>query len=220
MARVFQEEDGTPMLKLYYSPGACSLASHIALREAGAEFELVRLDFAAAEQRGDEFRRINPKGRVPALATERGVVTESAAILAYVAQAFPDARLAPVDDPFAFAEMQAFNLFLSSTVHVTFALGRRGERYADDEAARESLKAKVPQSLGEHFALIEEKLSDGRPFIHGDRYTVSDPYLFLFSRWLDGRGFGSEERTPNVYAHLKRIGERAATEQAIAAEEG
>ncbi len=91
------------MLTLYYTPGACSRASHLALREAGAEFTLYNVDFVAAEQRSPDYLRINPKGRVPALATPRGVITENPAILAYVAQTHPRAGLAPLDDPFEFA---------------------------------------------------------------------------------------------------------------------
>ncbi len=206
--------------KLFYSPGACSLASHIALREAGAEIDLVAVNLKGGEQRRPEFLAVNPKGRVPALVTDRGTITESVAILAYAAMAYPEASLAPLDDPQGFGEIQAFNAFLASSVHVTFALERRGARYADDEAARESLKRKVPETLDQHFGLIEQVLSDGRAFIHGERYTISDPYLFLFSRWYRDRGFGSAEKTPHVFAHLDRIGARAATKAAIAAEEG
>lgn len=207
-------------MKLFYSPGACSLAAHIALIEAGAQFEIAAVDLKGGEQRRPEFLKVNPKGRVPALVTDRGTITESIAILAYVAMAYPQARLAPLDDPHGFAEIQAINSFLSSSVHVTFALERRGARYADDEAARESLKRKVPETLDAHFGLIEEMLADGRDFVHGDRYTICDPYLFLFSRWYRDRGFGSAEKTPHVFAHLERIGAREATQAAIRAEEG
>src|SRR6266404_6887852 len=100
------------MLKLFYGPNACSLSTHIALAEAGAQFEAIRLDLKAGDQRKPEYLAVNPKGRVPALATPRGVLTETPAILAFVAQSFPDARLAPLDDPFAFAEAQAFNSYL------------------------------------------------------------------------------------------------------------
>lgn len=208
------------MLKLYYSPGACSLASHIALGEAGAAFEIERVDLKANAQRSPAFLALNPKGRVPVLATPGGPLTESTAILAYVAMAFPQARLAPLDDAFAFARVQAFNGFLASSVHVTFALDRRGERYADDEAGRQSLKRKVPETLDAHFAIVEEMLSDGRPFLFGERYTIADPYLFLFARWYRDRGFGRREATPHVFAHLERIEAREATRRAIAAEEG
>jgi glutathione S-transferase len=103
------------MLKLYYAPGTCALASHIALIDAGADFEAVRLDFTKQQQQSADYLAINPKGRVPALVTEQGVITETPAILAYVAQTFPAAKLAPVGDPFAFAHVQAFNSYLCST---------------------------------------------------------------------------------------------------------
>lgn len=88
---------------LFYSPGSCSLASHIALAEAGAAYELVRTDTKTGDQRRPEYLKVNPKGRVPALVTERGTLTETPAILAFVAQSFPQARLAPLDDAFRFA---------------------------------------------------------------------------------------------------------------------
>ena len=97
------------MLKLFYAPGSCALASHIALEEAGAKYGAVRVDLRAKDQRKPEYLAINPKGRVPALVTDKGVLTENPAILAFVAQSFPEARLAPLDDAFAFARVQAFN---------------------------------------------------------------------------------------------------------------
>src|SRR5947209_2730325 len=99
----------TAMYKLYYAPGTCALASHIALEEAGADYSAVRLDFKANQQQSPEYLKVNPKGRVPALVTDKGVLTETPAILAYIAQTFPNAKLAPTDDAFAFAQAQAFN---------------------------------------------------------------------------------------------------------------
>src|ERR1700748_923825 len=95
---------GTTMYKLYYAPGTCALASHIALEEAGADYKADRLDFKTNQQQSPEYLGINPKGRVPSLVTDRGVITETPAILAYVAQTFPKAKLAPLDDAFAFAQ--------------------------------------------------------------------------------------------------------------------
>jgi glutathione S-transferase len=114
------------MMIFYYAPHTCSLASHIALEQAGADYELRRIDFARNEQRSAEFLRVNPKARVPALVTPRGILTETPAILAFIAQSFPAARLAPLDDPFAFAEVQAFNSYLCSTVHIAHAHRMRG----------------------------------------------------------------------------------------------
>src|SRR5947209_3305355 len=106
------------MLKLYYSAGSCALASHITLEEAGAPYTAERVDFKNNQQNSPEYLAINPKGRVPALVTDKGILTETPALLAFVAQSFPQAKLAPLDDPFAFAQMQAFNSYLCATVHV------------------------------------------------------------------------------------------------------
>ena len=96
-------------LTLYLAPGTCAMAVRIALVEAGAPHQIKRLDLAAGEQRTPAYLAINPKGRVPALVTDRGVLTETPALLLYVAQRFPDAGLAPLDDPFLLARMQEVN---------------------------------------------------------------------------------------------------------------
>src|SRR5882672_12759489 len=140
------------MFKLYYAPGTCALASHIALEEAGAPYTAERLDFKNSQQTTPQYLAINPKGRVPAMVTDRGTLTETPAILAYVAQVASSARLAPLDDFFAFGRMQAFNNYLCSTVHVNHAHGRRGSRWTDDAAAIETMKAKVSQTMGDSFA--------------------------------------------------------------------
>ena len=116
------------MLKLFYAVGTCALASHIALEEAGAEYTTTRLDFSAGDQRKPEYLKVNPKGRVPALITDKGILTETPAILAYIAQLFPKAGLAPLNDPFACARVQAFNNYLCSTAHVNHAHLGRGSR--------------------------------------------------------------------------------------------
>src|ERR1700690_1576942 len=123
------------MLKFFYVANTCALASHIALQEAGADYETVRLEFASNDQRKPDYLAINPKGRVPALATDRGVLTETPAILAFIAQTFPRAHLAPLEDAFGFARVQAFNSYLCSTVHVAHAHRMRGYRWVDADNA-------------------------------------------------------------------------------------
>ena len=203
------------MLKLFYSPNSCALASHIALQEAGASYETVRLDFRANEQRKPEYLAINPKGRVPALATDRGILTETPAILAFIAQSFPQARLAPLDDAFAFARLQAFNSYLCATVHVAHAHRLRGPRWVDagDAAAIAAMQKKVPQSVGECFDLIEREMFAG-PWVMGDGYTICDPYLFTVSRWLEGDGV-DPARFPKVRDHRQRMAERPAVKAVL-----
>jgi glutathione S-transferase len=206
------------MLKLFYAPNACSLGAHIALEETGAPFEVARVDLKSGAQNQPEYRRINPKGRVPALVTDRGTLTESPAILGYIAETFPEARLAPLGDSFAMADMLAFNLFIASTLHVAFAHVGRPARYADGEVAHAAMKAKAHDALDEYFGLVEAKLSDGRPWVHGDAYTVSDPYLYVFSRWFAERGIGHPENFPLVAAHRERVAARPAAQRALATE--
>jgi glutathione S-transferase len=204
------------MLTLYYATNTCALASHIALEEAGAAFETRWVDFGAAEQTKPEYLKINPKGRVPALVTEHGVLTETPAILAYIAQTHPAARLAPLDDPFAFAELQAFMSYLCATVHVAHAHRARGYRWADDPAAFEAMKKKVPQSVGACFALIEEGMLRG-PWVMGDAYTIADPYLFTLARWMEIDGV-DPNAFPRVLDHRDRMAERPAVQRALNSE--
>jgi glutathione S-transferase len=204
------------MIKLYYAPPTCSLASHIALEEAGAEYSTVRIDFAANEQRTSEYLAINPKGRVPALVTDRGILTESPAMLAFIALSFPQARLAPFDDPFAFAQVQAFNSYLCSTLHVAHAHRMRGHRWADDPSAIREMQRKVPEAVGACYDLIERDMLKG-PWVIGDAYTICDPYLFTFAQWLEDDGI-DPSRIPRVIDHRNRMSARKTVRKAIADE--
>ena len=204
------------MLTLFYATNTVALASHIALEEAGAAFETRWIDFAAAEQTKTGYLAINPKGRAPALVTERGVLTETPAILAYIAHVFPEARLAPLDDPFAFAEVQAFMNCLCATVHVAHAHRARGYRWADDPVALEAMKKKVPQSVGQCFDLIEREMLRG-PWVMGEAYTIADPYLFTLARWMEIDGV-DPNAFPRVLDHRDRMAERPAVRRALASE--
>ncbi len=202
------------MLTLYYAPHTCALASHIALADSGAPYTAVRLNFPKGEQRGPEYLALNPKGRVPTLVTERGVLTETPAILAYIAQSFPAQRLAPLDDAFAFAEMQAFNTYLCATVHVNHAHRLRGARWSDDPAAHESMRAKVASNMRECFELIEARMFKG-PWVMGDAYSVADAYLYTISGWLEGDGVPLKS-LPTTLAHRQRMEDRPAVQRALA----
>ncbi|WP_342643701.1 glutathione S-transferase family protein [Rhodoligotrophos ferricapiens] len=202
------------MLKLFYAPKTCALATHIALIDAGANYELARLDFGAEEQRKPEYLEVNPKGRVPALVTERGPLTETPALLAYIAQRFPEAALAPLGDPFAFAEVQAFNSYLCATVHVAHAHGRRGYRWVDEPEAIAAMQRKLPASVTACFELIEHKMLRG-PWVMGESYTICDPYLFTVATWLEGDGVDIS-KLPRVIEHRERMAQRESVRQALA----
>lgn len=199
---------------LYSAPGTCSLATHVALHEAGAEFDVVTLDFAANEQRGAAYLAINPRGRVPALVTPRGTLTETPALLLFIAQCFPQAALAPLDDPFALARMQEMANYLAATVHVAHAHKRRGARWADDPAAHEAMRAKVPQTMSACAEVLEGMLGAG-PWVLGDRHSVVDGYLYTLSGWLEGDGV-EVGRFPGLMAHHARVGARPAVQRALA----
>jgi glutathione S-transferase len=197
----------------YSGRGTCALATHIVLHEAGADFELVQLDFAAVQQQSPAYLAVNPKGRVPALATEDGVLTETPALLVFVAQRFPAKQLVPLDDAFAFARMQEFNSYLASTVHVAHAHMRRGSRWSDDPAAHESMRIKVPQTMAACAEVMQRSLAG--PWVLGERYSVADAYLFTLAGWLDGDGVDLV-RFPGLTAHRERMLERPAVQRAVA----
>jgi glutathione S-transferase len=155
---------------------------------------------------------------VPALLTDKGILIENPVILGYVAQTFPDANLAENDDSFKFGFMQSFNMFLATSAHVAFAHNSRPERYADGDEAAEAMRAKVPVALADYFGLIEDQFADGRPFVMGDRYSVADPYLFVFERWLERDGLGKRSDYPKVAAHHDQVAARPAVKAALAAE--
>jgi glutathione S-transferase len=206
------------MLTLYYAPHTCALATHIVLEEVGADYSTVRIDFATDEQRSPAYLKINPKGRVPALVTDRGVLTETPAMLVFAAQSFPKAKLAPFDDPFVFAEAQAFNSYLCSTLHVAHAHRMRGPRWVDagDAHSIAAMQRKVPESVTACYELIERGMLKG-PWVMGERYTICDPYLFTLAQWLEADGV-DPGHIPRVIDHRRRMSERATVRKAITQE--
>jgi glutathione S-transferase len=207
---------GRAMLRLFYSTAACSMAPHIALEEAGMPFEATSINILKRENFEPTFRAINPKGFIPVLQTARGIITENPAILLYIGMAAPAAGLLTGYDAEGLAETTSFNSFLSSAVHVTYRHISRPRLFAEGETAHAALLAKVPEMLGKYFNLIEERLSDGRPWVHGDQYTVSDPYLFVYASYLFWRGDrGDPYAFPNVLKHRERVLIRPATRRAL-----
>ncbi len=136
------------MFTLYYAPHTCALASHLALEYVGAPYQVARIDLSTSQQRSPDYLNVNPTGKVPALVTPRGTLTETPAILLFIAQSYPNAALAPLDDPFELARLNAFNSYLCSTLHVAHAHGRRGARWADEPSSIADMQRKVPQTVG------------------------------------------------------------------------
>ena len=186
------------MLTLYYSRASCAYAPHILLHDAGADFTTVEIDFATGEQTSPDFLAINPKGRVPALVTPEGILTENPAILLYIAQTHPETKLAP-SEPFALARAQSFNMFLASTVHVAHSHKHRGARWADDPAAQAAMTAKVTENMAMYAGMIEAHYFTG-PWVLGENYSMCDAYLALITRWLGADGVDLAD-FPNLQAH-------------------
>ena len=202
------------MLTLYYAPGTIALASLIALEEAGADYTTQRLNFADEDQKKPSYLAINPKARVPSLVTERGILTETPAILIYICQQYPAAAMAPLDDPFELARVQSFNAYLCSTVHVAHAHLRRGTRWADDPAAIKNMKAMVPRTVGACFRVINDEIFVG-PYVMGDQCTVADFYLFVLSGWLE-RDSVDIATLPKIHSHHELLSERPSVTRALA----
>lgn len=200
-------------MRLYYSPNSCALASHIILEEVGADYSLTLVDFAKNEQKKAKYMGINPKARVPSLQTKDGILTETPAILFFLAQSFPEKRMAPINNGFRLAKAQAFNSYLCSTVHVAHAHLSRGERWSDDKAAIASMTRKVPETVGACFKLINDTMLD-EPWVLGSEYSICDAYLFTLTRWLDRDGV-DRKKLPRVDSHYLRMVERTSVKNII-----
>lgn len=200
-------------LKLFAAPGSCAVAPAIALCEAGADFEIHAVDYSVNEQRSEAFLAVNPKGRTPALVTEQGVLTENPAILAYIAQRFPAANLAPTGDAFAYARMQSFNAWICSTLHPAFAHVFRPVRYADGDHHQEAVRRKGIEQVDDAFRMAEDELFEG-PWATGGTYTLADPYLYVITRWLPRADFRPVETYPKIADHFARMRERPAVREA------
>jgi glutathione S-transferase len=167
--------------KLYYAPGACSFASHIALEESGIPYETQKLDLAAGDQRREEYLKLNPRGRVPTLVVDGHVLTENVGILTYIGGGHPKANLWP-ETTWDQAKLVSTLAWLSNTVHPAYAHVVRSQRYADDEAAQQSIQAKG-RTMFEGYLKEIDQLLQGRQWAIGDHFTVADGYLLVFYRW-------------------------------------
>jgi glutathione S-transferase len=173
-------------MKLYLAKGTIAIAVAIALEEAGLAFTPEVMDFSAGAQTQAGYLAINPKGRVPSLITDHGTLTETGAILEYIATLAPQAGLVP-DDAFAAAKMREVMYYIASTLHVNHAHKMRGHRWADQDASLADMRAKVPQTMQAACAYVEAEVLQG-PFVLGDQISLADCYLFLVTTWVAGDG--------------------------------
>lgn len=199
-------------MKLYYAPGACSLATHILLREAGLPFDLEKVDIRGkTTEHGEDWMTINPKGYVPALRLDDGdVVTENVVLHGYVADQKPEAKLAPAHGTKARLKQDELAVFISTEIH-------KGYSPLFNPAITDDARKAAIDRLKGRYTLVEKLLSDGRTYLTGDQFTTVDAYLFTVTNWsnslkVDLSGF------PNVMALQKRIAARPAVQASMVAE--
>ena len=198
-------------MKLYYSPGACSLSSHIALREAGVPFDLEQVDLAAKQTKsGADFKAINPKGYVPTLQLDDGeVLTEAAVIAQYVADHKPEAKLAPPHGTVERRRLQESLNFIATEVHKGFSpLWKPTTPDAYKQIAKETLAAR--------FGYVDGQLA-GRQYLLGDTFTAPDAYLYVMTRWGQRMEFDFGQ-WPNLKAFAARVDARPKVQEALKAE--
>ncbi len=202
-------------MQLYFAKGTISIAVAIALNEAGLEYDAVRVDFASGEQTKPAYAQINPKGRVPALVVEGGVLTETGALLDYVADIAPDAGLRPTD-PVLAARMREVMYYLASTMHVNHAHKLRGSRWASQRASYKDMQAKVPQTMTESCRYVARHALRG-PFVLGDAVSLADCYLYVVCTWLEGDGVALDA-FPEIKAFMAAMEARESVRAAYAAD--
>lgn len=171
------------MLRYYFSKGSSAVAAHILLEEVGAVYEGVEISISRGEHRDPAFLQKNPKGRIPALGTQHGFISENPAILEYIAQTHPKAEVHP-HTPIEQARARSLCAYLCATAHVAFAHKNRGTRWAASEASLQDMRGRVARNLSDCATYLEQEICTTGSWAMGAQYTYCDPYLFQFSRWL------------------------------------
>ncbi len=196
-------------MKLYYAAGACSLATHITLNELGLDYEIEQVDLKTKKtEKGTDFKTINPQGYVPALDIGKAVLTETPAILQYLADQHPDQGLAPAPGTIERAQLQASLNFTASELHKAFA--PLFSSVPADAAAKEAIMDRLSLRM-QH---IEDTLADGRPYLLGDDFSIADTYCFVVCSWTTPLGIDIS-RWPHIKDYITRISQRSAVQAAM-----
>lgn len=199
-------------MKLYFSPGACSLSPHIVLREGGFRFDIERVDLKTKKTAsGGDYMAVNPKGYVPALQLDDGtILTEGPAIVQYLADQVPDKKLAPPNGTIERYQLQSWLNFISTELHKAFgSFFRPDTPDATKEASR--------QMLSKRFAYVADELRD-KDYVMGAEFTVADAYLFTILSWHAHANLDLA-KWPALHAYVERIGTRQSVRDALDAEE-
>ena len=204
------------MMTLFFSPGACSLASHIGLEETGAPYEAKPILLAKGQQRTEEYQKINPRGKVPALSVDGKVLVENTAILTYLARRFPEKKLMP-SDPAEEARGIATMCWFSSIVHPSYQRVNRPERFAEGEAAHAGVKENGRKSFWANCQEIDS-MFQGNEWIMGRDFTVVDGYALVFYGWGMRGNFPMKELKAYT-AWQERIMKRPTVKKTVDAEQ-
>lgn len=186
-------------MQLFYTPNTISVSVAIALHEAGISHELTLVDFAKSEQTSSEYLAKNPKGRVPTLIIDGEALTETGALLEYVAAQAPNAKLVP-QNPLLALRMRSVMFYLASTMHINHAHKMRGHRWANEQSSFEDMTAKVPETMATSAQYLEDECLTG-PYVLGDVFSLADIYLFNVCTWLEGDSVKVSDY-PKITAHM------------------
>ena len=197
-------------MKLYYSPGACSLAPPIVMREAGIPVDLKKVDLKAKQYDGGDYKQVNGKGYVPALSLEDGsVLTEAPVIMQYLADQKPDAGLAPKPGSMDRYRLQEWLNFITSELH-------KGMGNFFNPALTEEWRKAVTDRLALRFDWLAKQL-EGKQYVMGDKFTIADAYLFTILNWAGPSKFDLS-KWPAITDYYKRVGQRPKVQEALKAE--
>ena len=199
-------------MRLYYAPNTISVAVAITLYEAGLAYDPVLVNFKDTEQNKPAYLALNPKGRVPTLDADGALLTETGAILEYIAAIAPEAKLVP-DDRLEAAHVRSVMYYLASTMHVNHAHRLRGSRWADRAESHADMTAKVPETMAQSARFVEHSCLRG-DYVLGDRFSIADPYLFVVCNWLEGDGVMPSD-FPAIAAFLEHMRKRSSVRNAI-----
>jgi glutathione S-transferase len=196
-------------MKLYYSPGACSLAPHIAMREAGIPVELQKVDLKAKQFDGGDYKQVNGKGYVPAVETPEGVLTECPVILQYIADQKPEAGLAPKAGDKSRLKHQEMLSFITSEIH-------KGMGNFFNPALNDAWRQAVTDRLGVRLDWVAKQL-EGKQYLMGDKFSAADAYLFTILNWAKPSKFDLS-KWPALTEYHARVGARPKVQEALKAE--